>query len=357
VIAVGARTGRVFVLDVATHVVGTWDTRSGSLIAGAPAFPSLAMNDPNTPILETSVGMAVTVDERRRRAMVAIGSPYPGVPGAVTVLDALTDRLLRVLPVGNGVAALAVDTASGHLFVLDRLANTLSLIDPGTGVLLRRLTLGQGPAAMILAARTRRLFVATTGALGPTGLPTGRGRISMIDAVSGALLRTVATGVAPIALAVDEQTGRLFVASAGAADLQGDYLGGGGITILDSRTAAVLRTVPAAQRPRVLAVDARSAQLFVATCGSPTSTGSLLVLDAHSGALRRTLPLGPCPTALAVDQQRGRLFVADAGGVVVPPPAASWLPESLRHWVPGLAGPRPAPRTSPPSVSILDAAL
>jgi DNA-binding beta-propeller fold protein YncE len=179
----------------------------------------------------------------------------------------------------------------------------------------------------------------------------------MIDAASGALLRTVTIGVAPIALAVDEQTGRLFVANAGSMDLQGDYLGGGGISILDSRTAAVLRTVPAAQSPRALAVDAQSGQLFVATCGSPTTPGSLLVLDARSGALRRTLPLGVCPTALAVDQQRGRLVVADAGGVVMPAPAAAWLPESLRHWVPGLARQRPVPRTVPPSVSILDTAL
>jgi hypothetical protein len=57
--------------------------------------------------------------------------------------------------------------------------------------------------------------VAHVGPVDAMGVPSGPGTVSMLDARTGALLRTATVGVAPDALAVDERTGRAVVACAG----------------------------------------------------------------------------------------------------------------------------------------------
>jgi YVTN family beta-propeller protein len=79
--------------------------------------------------------------------------------------------------------------------------------------------------------------------------------------------------------------------------------------VLDTRTGALLRTLPLAGEPDTLVVDERTARVFVANRGA----GMVSVLDAHDGTLLRTVTIGGQPTALAVDERRGRVYVVDGG--------------------------------------------
>jgi DNA-binding beta-propeller fold protein YncE len=94
------------------------------------------------------------------------------------------------------------------------------------------------------------------------------GRVALHDARSGRLLRSVAVGLLPVALALDPATGLVLVAH------------------LD----------------------------HVNSADEPDGPGALSVLDGRSGAVRRTLPLGWGPSAIVVDAARGRVLVLTASG-------------------------------------------
>src|SRR5438067_4004534 len=105
------------------------------------------------------------------------------------------------------------------------------------------------------------------------------------------VVRTVAVGLGPSAVAVAEDSGRVFVAN----------YNDGSVSVLDARSGDFLRTVPVGTAPDALAVDERTGRVFVANL----SDDSVSVLDAHSGDLLRTTAVGQGPTALAVDERAG----------------------------------------------------
>jgi DNA-binding beta-propeller fold protein YncE len=73
---------------------------------------------------------------------------------------------------------------------------------------------GQNPTALAVDVHTRRVFVVNQGPLYRNGAGTawGYGSVSMLDATTGTLLRTTRVGQNPRAVAIDERTGRVFVA-------------------------------------------------------------------------------------------------------------------------------------------------
>src|SRR5437868_10918168 len=169
----------------------------------------------------------------------------------------------------------------------------------GAGPVLRTIAVGASPAAVAVDEQTGRAFVLSMG--------DGHGRVSVLDAGNGRLLRTVAVGTSPVAVAVDERTNRVFVVDAGS----------GTVSVLDARSGIVMRTSADHLAPRMVAVDEKTGRVFVTNGagapgqGSVTGGGSVSVLDARRGTVLRIIPVGLAPFALAVDEKRGLVFVAN----------------------------------------------
>ena len=109
-------------------------------------------------------------------------------------------------------------------------------IDPRTGVPLRQFASIANPAFVAINPRTGHLLILSVGPVDPTGEPLGPGSLTVSDARSGALLRTIALGGDPLALAMDPRRDRLLVVN-GYATLDGSLLrripaGGGWLRIL-----------------------------------------------------------------------------------------------------------------------------
>ena len=203
----------------------------------------------------------------------------------------------------------AVDATAGHAFVLSASTDNtdisgspagqgyLSMLDARTGRLLRTVAVGLSAYALGVDERTAHLFVANQGSSS-----TGQGSISMIDTRTG-------SAAGALDLAVASRVGRLFVATARAPDQ-------GILQVLDTRTGTLLRTVPRRMTPSFgvvpgaqMAVDEAAARVFLA----PFPTGSTLsVLDARTGARLRTVTLGGSIAGLAVDEADARLLVETA---------------------------------------------
>jgi len=108
----------------------------------------------------------------------------------------------------------------------------------------------------------------------------------------------------------------------------------------------VVRTTAVGAGPVALAIDERAGRVFVAN-GDGDSVSEL---DAASGRLIRTVAAGNTPLDVAVDQRTGRVLVVDLradGHPALPPPPSRW--DRLRSAIRRLFG--GSSQQSPPSTT------
>jgi YVTN family beta-propeller protein len=311
-IAADPRSGHVFVANSADNTVSMLDARTGRTLrlTAVGTYPD-----------------QVRVNPRTERVFVMNEGE-----GSVSVLDAVTGAVRRTLTPGPG-GAQAGDHPTSDLFLFDSQDDG----SPGTGGLLgggemRRLVAvldgPHGTRLQPIAVPPHGWGLAIDGARGRLFVPIpAANSIGVFDVASGQRVRTIPVGAAPVAIAVDAQTGRAFVANTGGGGLS---LGGtGSVSVLDSRSGRVLRTVAVGPNPALLAVDAPAGRVLVVHgWGGPGSadqegTGSrgTDVLDARSGTVVARLAAGtgappslwlaPHPQLVAVDERHGHAFVMD----------------------------------------------
>ena len=289
--ATGGGIGPSGIGPAAVHVL---DVRSGALL--------------HTITLHTTRGFtgwaSLAIDERAHRLVVArhISERYL-LGTAIDVVDTTRLRLVRqtFLP---GVAPLTfrspvVDAATGHTFVAvgafsagpptpNRPLPTYSVVvfNTRTGRLVCTVPLGPGEVDLAVDERTGFGFATSFGLLRRAAIldprsgqviqgvvPAGAGHLRVLDGHSGAILRTLAIGLATTSVAVDERQGRVYVANAGAVDERGEYSGPGILTIVDERNNWALHRVGVPVNPMRLAVAVRTQRLVVASVGAYGKTG------------------------------------------------------------------------------------
>jgi len=130
------------------------------------------------------------------------------------------------------------------------------------------------------------------------------------------VLRTVAVGASPFAVAVDTRLDRAFTAD----------LGGHDISVVDLHKRVVVRTIPIGGSPVAVAIDVRHARVIAVTL-----TGVAVVINArtltvvrrivlseeiHRPSISSLLLLGNAAHLVAVDERMGHTFVAWPPAVV-----------------------------------------
>ncbi len=201
-VAVDGRTGRVFVTGSAgTTVLDARDGRPLRVVFGVG--PSNGAG-----------GAEIAVDEPLGRVLILEPSPS----GTIILLDARSGAVVRRVgvPVDVFTTRVAVSANGQHAYILGD--DTLTILDVGMGRVVRTTALEQHVQAMAIDERRRRVVVTSLGPTAPVfgaDTSTGPGTVSVLDADSGALLRTAGVGVNPVAVAIDGQTGHAFVVNMG----------------------------------------------------------------------------------------------------------------------------------------------
>ncbi|HWE64305.1 MAG TPA: hypothetical protein VHB98_21545, partial [Chloroflexota bacterium] len=296
------------------------------------------------------------------------GSPGTGgLTGAgemrrlLVVLDGRRGTRLQRIAIPPHGWELAVDGASGRLFVPIPAENSIGVFDVASGQLVRTIPDSAAPVAVAVDAQTGRAFVANSG--DPALSPGGTGSVTVLDSHSGRVLRTVTVGPDPGLLAVDAAAGRVLVLHGWDGQGSAEQAGASsrGTDVLDASSGTVIARLAAgtiapqslwlAPHPQLVAVDERHGHAFVmdraadARLGDP-ATGRVSMLNDRGAQVLRSLPVAPFPVAVAVDAKASRLFVvnhyADCRSR-----SSAWdrLPASVRRWLPFL------PRSAQPSRS------
>jgi YVTN family beta-propeller protein len=153
---------------------------------------------------------------------------------------------------------------------------------------------------MALDERTGRLFVANATLSNPAGDP---GTVSVLDVRSGQVLRSVTVGERPEGVVVDQPIGRVFIMNSGSAS----------VSVLDAATGRALQTVPVNLDPTTLVIDQRTERAFA------FGRHDVRVFDIMRWRVVRivALTLGGGPIGI-VDERAGRVLVANTGSKIVP---------------------------------------
>lgn len=170
------------------------------------------------------------------------------------------------------------------------------------GPVLRTVAVGKTPRAVAIDARTGRAFVANYEG----------NSISVLNARTGLLIRTVKLLASshPRRIVVDEKTGHVFVESVGDLDKTGALVGAGEVTMLDATSGVILSGAATGKGPLSIALDSLTGRVFVGNYDDDTVT----VISALSGHALGTIDVGNSPIALGVDALRGHVFVANKYG-------------------------------------------
>jgi YVTN family beta-propeller protein len=319
--------------------VSLLDARDGRVLgtrAGTSAFGSIVLDGPTQRVFALSESGLVSglitvldgrtgailrttldsvldpmVDRQTGAILAAAIDPQNGQYDHLAFIDGHSGVLRRMVPL-QGPLVLDVDSRTEHVFAANFATAPVSMLDARTGRLLRTVPVGPTPLGVAVDARTERVFVTNNGA----------DTDNVLDAHTGMLLHTIKVGPHPARVVVDERTARVFVVHGRGGSTKEPFsfpdFEQSGVTMLDARTGAVLRSLPVGGSPfddvesataTNIVVDARRGRVFVINQalldrnGLPVSAnGSVSVLDARSGGVLRTIAVGSNPIALAVDR-------------------------------------------------------
>lgn len=125
----------------------------------------------------------------------------------------------------------------------------------------------------------------------------GEGSISVIDTANNALVATVLVGSFPSSLAVNPSGTRV-------------YVDGTDLSIIDTTTNLVAKTLPAVGAP--MAFDPSGSRLYMLAGGAqPTDPGQVIVLDTATNTVLAQIPVGLSPRGLAVAAGGMRVYVSN----------------------------------------------
>ena len=236
--------------------------------------------------------------------------------GRVFMLDATNGAILHIEGAGfDTPLAVAVDVPARRVIVVSDSSSSygdISVLDADSGRLLQNSLVDGSLNSVVVDERRGRAYATDTGA----------NQLIVVDATSGDVLDTIY--VAANAAALDESSGRLYVASVAPPGTDvADHYGNvatpavlppgnvtGAISEIDPATDGVVESVTvdtARTDLRALAVDQRTHRLYAAY------DGGLTILDAHLAIIGTVAMggdgIGDPPTSVVPDEESGRIFV------------------------------------------------
>lgn len=268
--------------------------------------------------------------------------PTAGIWAVVSdKLKPLARGLGRQLP---GAFSIAPEAPKGRKYAAVPLVwdNKLVIVDMGSGEVLRQIDTGIAPFAAAIDRKGAVAWVSNLGGRPPKPeevfaspaqkpeekvLVDGRGvaasgTVTRIDVESGKATHTVAVGLHPTALALDEARHRLYVAN-GNSD---------SISVIDTQRVEIARTIPIQPfsqtvrgiAPTALQVSADGATLYTA-CGG---INAIAIIEAATGKIRGLIPTGWYPNGLALDPSGQYLAVSSLLG-----PGSGWRETPSKRFV------------------------
>lgn len=210
----------------------------------------------------------------------------------VMVIDEDSGRVLGEVPGINGAHGTAIAAGSGHGFATSGNDKSVVMFDLKTYQPLGRIPSDEDTDAIVYDAPANRVFTLNGDAHSST----------VIDPVAGTRVTTIPLGGKPE-----------YGASAGDGKLYANLTDTNEVVEIDTKAATVTRRWPTAPctAPVSMAIDTASHRLFSGCRG-----GSLLVSDYRAGRAITTLPIGAGVDGAGFDPSSHDVFASNADGTL-----------------------------------------
>lgn len=370
-LAIDSATGRLYVAEAGANRVSVW-TRDGAPVASEIAVQrlpsSIAIDTTGRRAYVTDTlldGLTIlNTDTLASAGRVPLGTVSSGLAyddvsatkrlyaanyaaGTISVINPANCELLANWYVGDRPWSVAIDPALQQLYSLTVIQGrgTLNVLNTANGSAVAQIDVGFAGAGRIAVNRTTHLLYVTSGSvhastvtvidgrrLGSGGTPITvdsrpvgvaidetanriyvanqqSGTISVIDGANGAVLATWRPSRSNVwGLAVDPETGRLFVSVPG--NLVGDF---NGLQVLNSSTGSFIAEVQvqiglsSETYIGLVAVSRKTHRVFVTEGG-----GNAVAIVSPGSWTATTVPLGNQPHDLVIDETAGVVYVGNA---------------------------------------------
>jgi YVTN family beta-propeller protein len=307
----------------------------------------LAMSRPGQPSARPTVFIAEVESDSVR--LVADSVNFLAGSDGNKIMSTFTPGGARGLP---GVLAFGGKPGSGRIAVLPLYStHQVAIIDLDSGRVRHLVHMGVAPFGAVVDSNGRTAFVTNMGGRDPRpGEPTSRlgdgifngdpntatavavdangqalpGTVSRIDLATGRVTATITVGRHPLALAWDEQRGRLYVAN----------VNDDGVSVIDTRTNKLVKTISlqpfvkkvVGVRPSALALTRDGSRLYVTCMG----LNAVAVVDLTRGTLSGLIPTAWYPTTLVLSSDEKHLAIGTHYGVGSGEANFDWVPEGQR---------------------------
>ncbi len=273
----------------------------------------------------------------------------PNGDGSTTKIDVSGDSVSWVQTLGVGSIYEALPPNSTVLFTANSGDDTVSDYSAYFNSAVTTIGLLPGSHPIFLAAtQTSNMYVLNSGfnQMCQTG-----GSVSSILTSTGSVTNTVCVGLNPINMVQAASGGQVFVLN------QGDNMGQGSVTVLNSGTLGFVTTLNPANRlglnPVYATASLDGSYVFVVTQGDGVNPGTLDILTTGATpVVAGSVPLGVKPTYSYLDPHLNRLYVTNTGDNTVSVFDASNVNTSNSPPIPSLASPI-AVGTAPTGIAAL----
>ena len=227
-----------------------------------------------------------------------VGFTDDGKDGTVSVFDPKSFAILKTIKTEPGADGIEFDSASGHVFVINGDAKTITVIDPAKKSVVATIAVGAGLEAAV-ADGSGKVFV--------DGVEDHD--MIVIDARSNSVLKhfPMPTCERPHGIAIDPKTHRVFATCANKV-----------MVVLDADTGRNIATLPIGAMNDGAVFDPVRKRVI-----SANGEGTLTVVaekDADHFDVIATVPTLRSARTIAVDPANGRLFLAAADVDSTAPP-------------------------------------
>jgi len=280
-VAVNQVTNRVYVSNLLSNNVSVIDGSTNQVIATVPVG-----NSPEVLEVNSGINMIYVAN---------VGS------GTVSVVDGASNTVTATILLGSSSAPIgvAVDSTRNLIYAANSGLGTVSVIDGKTNTVTATVQEGSTPAGIRVDSASNLIYVANFGS----------GTVSVISGADFTVTNTftLPSSADPLFIALEPIANRLYITDAGNEV----------VDVLDASSGALLKTINGGRVPFKSPVYVTMFQPGKSVLISDLSLGTVVQVSESSYAATAGLKGGNGPYGIAVNRKTGKIYVAESGNGTV----------------------------------------
>lgn len=276
------RSDELVVQCYAEHPVPiTDDGDQGSAVSGLAAAPSSAVET----IHDIPFPYALAISPDGARVYVTCNS-YPRNYGTLAVIDTAANNVIATLALGINIYGVVVSLDNRRVYVARGGGGAINfdvvIIDAASLAIIGNIPfLNMTPSGLAISPDGSHLYAC--GVDRPFGgFPNGR--LAVVDLARGAISQIILLQNNSTEVAISPDGSRVYAASPNISNNNNN----GAVSVIDTRTLAVIRDIAVGSGPRGTVVSPNGALIYTVTTGSKL----LVVIDARTNTVIRNVSIG-----------------------------------------------------------------